>query len=128
MKNAGDYKNVTILQDGDTLSAMKTFGERFKEWRTSKNVSGWKIEKKVGFSRSNLSNMESGRYVPADDVLRQIATVPELEIDFLTLKSWKILEDYTAEEIERASEQAKSIRKKGKDINNELEGNRRKSS
>lgn len=79
-----------------------TFGEKFKAWRNSKKVSGWRIEKLTGVSRSNLSSIESNRWPPSDNVLKQLASVPELEITYQTLVGWLALSKLGPEAIEAA--------------------------
>lgn len=78
------------------------FGERFRKLREAKGVSGWMIEKLINFSRPNLSSMESGRYIPSDDVLKELVSIPELELTYTKLRAWKALEEYTSEELQEA--------------------------
>ena len=81
------------------------FSKRFREWREAQGVSGWAIEKHTGFSRSNLSSMEAGRYIPSDDVLKELTTVPNLDLTFTKLRAWRLLDEYTKEEILQALEE-----------------------
>jgi transcriptional regulator with XRE-family HTH domain len=88
---------------------VKDFGKRFRQWRETRKVSGWAIEKAIGLSRSNISSMEAGRYIPSDEVLQDIASIPELKLPFVRLRAWKALDDYTLEELEAALMEGKKM-------------------
>lgn len=72
----------------------ETFGEKFKAWRTSKGVSSVKIERETGISASNLISIEKGRRSVSDTVLMKLASIPDLEIDYETLKGWQLEAKY----------------------------------
>lgn len=74
-----------------TLLGMDTFGDRLRAWREDKGVSGWQIEKQTGFSRQNLSHIEKNRRPASDEALHKLASIPEMEITFQTLKAWQML-------------------------------------
>lgn len=78
------------------------FGQRFRRWREVKSVSGWTIEKLISFSRPNLSSMEAGRYIPSDEVLKELASIPELDLSFTRLRAWRALDEYTLDELKQA--------------------------
>ena len=84
------------------IQPVMRFGERFRQWREAKGVSGWMMEKQINFSRFNLSSMEAGRYTPSDEVLKEIASISELELTFSKLRAWKALDEYTIEELQEA--------------------------
>jgi transcriptional regulator with XRE-family HTH domain len=100
---------VTEFNRSHRITSMIDFGKRFRAYRESKNVSGWAIEKHLGIEnfRMVVSNIETGRRKPTDDILKKLAQVPALEIDFDTLKSWVAQEQYTQEQILKAAEEIK---------------------
>ncbi|MBY0405008.1 MAG: helix-turn-helix transcriptional regulator, partial [Cyanobacteria bacterium] len=59
----------------------------------------WFLEKQTGISRANLSSIEKGRRSASDEVLKKLATVPELEISYGTLKAWKYIDAFSPEEL-----------------------------
>lgn len=74
----------------DMMPLMATFGERYKALREAKGVSNYKVWKQTGIAQSNLTNMEKGLYTPSPEVLKRIASIPELEIDVKTLQIWQL--------------------------------------
>ena len=86
---------------------MKSFGERFKAWRKSHGVSNYFIESVTGLSRANLSQIESGKYLPSDEVLEIIAGVDGLSVTVEQLRRWRMLEEYP--ELEAEFENTSSV-------------------
>lgn len=87
---------------------MPSFGERYRAWRDSKGVSNYLVWKRTGIAESALSNMEKGNYNPSDEVLAQIASVPELELTLDDLKAWKAIDRYGEAALRRAIEYLES--------------------
>ncbi len=78
---------------------MKTFGERFREWRTSKGVSLYRLAMKYGIPQPNMTSIEKGRRPAGPETLSKLASVPELEITYAQMRVWQLLEKASAEEL-----------------------------
>jgi transcriptional regulator with XRE-family HTH domain len=105
LKNQNIVNKLNIAENVE----MKTFGQRLRAYRKKKKVTGGHFEK-VGISRSKLSNLEADRWSPTDEVLTQIASIPELEIDLSTLKAWRAMSGLTDEEVKIVAEYAELLR------------------
>jgi len=91
---------VTIFANPTyTKSTMTTFGERFRKHRLSKDVSGYRLAMEYGIPESTLYSVEKDKRAFSDDILRKIASVPELELTFDQLKAWQILGKATPSEL-----------------------------
>ena len=55
--------------------SMKTLGERIRELREDRDISGRELAKKIKVSAPFLSDVELGRRHPSDDVLKTIASL-----------------------------------------------------
>lgn len=78
---------------------MERFGERFRQWRKSRNVSTSWIEEKSDLPTSNLSKIENSKRSVSDNDLHKLASVSELEVDYDTLKAWLALERFTERQL-----------------------------
>lgn len=83
---------------------MKSFGEQLRLHREAKGVSTWEVEKQTGISRSNLVSIEKGRRPASDDVLKKLASIPDLDITYEKLLAWKAIETYGPETLMKATE------------------------
>lgn len=71
-----------------------TFGQKLKAWREAREISGWKIEKRTGIPRQNLSNIENGKRSPSEDVIQKLAALPELQLTENTLRAWIAIDTF----------------------------------
>ncbi len=71
-----------------------TFGQRLKKWREQHGVSGWQIEKATGIPRQNLSQIESGKRGPSEDVMEKLTSIQELNLDINTMKAWLAIDAF----------------------------------
>ncbi len=79
----------------DTVVSMLSFGKRFKELRQQKNVKTTTIHERTGLAAGTVSNIEKGIRPPNDDFLLKISTlVPELGVDYVTLKGWWLEQEF----------------------------------
>lgn len=75
------------------------FGERFFTYRKQKGISQYKIAKCLNVPTSNICNLEKGRRSVGDRFLERIASIEELGITLKQLRAWKLLDEYSREEI-----------------------------
>jgi transcriptional regulator with XRE-family HTH domain len=68
---------------------MNTFGKRLERLRKAKKLSTWDVEKQTTLQRSNLRAVELGNRPASDRMLRELATL--YDVQFEMLKAWKIL-------------------------------------
>ncbi|AVP63907.1 MULTISPECIES: helix-turn-helix domain-containing protein [Clostridium] len=61
-------------------------GKILRESREKKNITQEKLSKKVGISRSYLSDLENGRYSPSSEKLLLLAKFLDLDINSLINK------------------------------------------
>lgn len=59
------------------------FGERLRELRLKRGLTQEALAKRLGFVKSTISQWESGNRVPSEDVLRQIAEIFGVSVDYL---------------------------------------------
>lgn len=71
-----------------------SFGKRYKALRKKQGISNYFVEQVTGYSRSNLSNLEAGKFRPSDELLRLLASVRELKISVAELQRWRAEDDY----------------------------------
>lgn len=82
---------------------MKNFGKRLKEARAAANLTGWQVEKLSGYPgfRTSVSAVEMGRR-PSDEFIERLAAITELNLNADTMLSWRIIDDYPEEAVEKA--------------------------
>jgi len=79
---------------------MSKFAERLKELRERRGLSQYKLAELLGVSPSTVAAWEVGRNEPSYDMLRKIADVFEVSVDYLLGKTdepipaYKKIEDY----------------------------------
>lgn len=61
----------------------KIIGEVIKEKRTQASKTQLQVSKDTGISRSYLSDVENGRYMPSVETLIKIASYLEIDLNFL---------------------------------------------
>ncbi|CZR98724.1 HTH-type transcriptional regulator Xre [Clostridioides difficile] len=59
------------------------FGQRLKEMRVQKNLTGEELGKILNVTKVAISNWESGRRFPSQDILISIADYFDISLDFL---------------------------------------------
>lgn len=94
--------NVTTTENPYMIRVMNTFGEKLRTWRDAKDVSGWMIEKVTGIHRTSISNIEHGRRPASEDVIKKLASMPEMDITYEELKAWQAIDQYGPEILARA--------------------------
>ena len=62
---------------------MTTFGERLKELRQNKQLTGQEVAKVLGVALSTYTNYENRNSQPAFDVLEKIAILFDVSLDYL---------------------------------------------
>lgn len=82
----------------------------FKRWRQAKGVSAYRLAKLIGVHPSFISNVEANRRPMSEEMMRKLAAIPELGITYTTLKAWKLLSEYTPEELQEANKHFLSYR------------------
>jgi len=78
---------------------METFGERLAAWCSKKGISMYRLSQLIGVSEANLSSIKKGKRPPSDEVLKKIASVPELDLTYAKLRAWLLLGQATPEEL-----------------------------
>jgi transcriptional regulator with XRE-family HTH domain len=58
-------------------------GQVIKNKRLEKKATQKEIAQKIGLSRNYLSDIENGRYMPSVETLIKIASILELDLNFL---------------------------------------------
>lgn len=58
-------------------------GQAIRNKRLEKRATQEEIAKQIGLSRNYLSDIENGRYMPSVETLIKIASVLELDLNFL---------------------------------------------
>lgn len=78
------------------FSGMKyqEFVDRFIAWKEKIGITNYGIEKAVGYSRSNLTNLEKGLIGPSDDLIDKLVAVPNSGLTVDELKSWRAMGQY----------------------------------
>ena len=94
MQDSNTFDKNPDLSKSLSNNPQRTFGQRLKKWREQQNVSGWQIEKITGIPRQNLSQIESGKRGPSEDVLEKLASIQELNLDINTMKAWLAIDAY----------------------------------
>jgi transcriptional regulator with XRE-family HTH domain len=94
MQDSNTFDKNPDLSKPLSNNPQHTFGQRLKKWREQQNVSGWQIEKVTGIPRQNLSQIESGKRGPSEDVLEKLASIQELNLDINTMKAWLAIDAY----------------------------------
>lgn len=61
----------------------KRIGEVIKEKRTQTSKTQLQVSKDTGISRSYLSDVENGRYMPSVETLIKLASYLEIDLNFL---------------------------------------------
>lgn len=59
------------------------FGERIKELRTSKKLSQTELAELTGLHYTQIGRYENGKSLPSSDILKKLAEVFSVSIDFL---------------------------------------------
>lgn len=78
------------------------FVDRFKSWKATLGLTNYGIEKRTGYSRANLTNLEKGLIGPSDELLEKLASIPEYDISIKELMAWRAMDEYGPETIEQA--------------------------
>lgn len=66
------------------MDAKKVVGEKIKEARIKKGLTQKELSEKTGLSRSYISDMENGRYIPSVKTLLTVAKELKVNLNFLT--------------------------------------------
>ena len=65
------------------MDAKKIIGEKIKEARTKKGLTQVELSEKTGLSRSYISDIENGRYLPSILTLLTVANELKIDLNFL---------------------------------------------
>lgn len=60
-----------------------SIGDEIKRKRSEKNLTQDKLAEKIGVSRNYISDLENDRYVPSVKTLSKIASVLQMDLNFL---------------------------------------------
>ena len=63
--------------------ARMSIGDEIKRKRSEKNLTQDKLAEKIGVSRNYISDLENDRYVPSVKTLSKIASVLQMDLNFL---------------------------------------------
>lgn len=81
---------------------MSYFSEKLKEAIDSSGLSQGKIADTIGELRSNFNAFVNGKRALTDDKIQKMVSIPELKLDFMTLKSWQALDQYGPDVLKKA--------------------------
>lgn len=65
------------------MNCKKTIGQKIKEARLKKGITQNKLASITGVSRSYISDIENGRYIPSVLTLTSIASTLKINLNFL---------------------------------------------
>ena len=88
-----NLKSLLLDEHPVKICGMHNFGNRLREWRELKGLSLYYINKVTGVPTPNLVSIEKGRRPASNEVLRKLASIPELQISYEVLKAWKLADE-----------------------------------
>lgn len=86
------------------IEPMNQFGKRLSEHLGSIGMTKYRLAKLSGVPESSVINIANGKRAATDDVLMKFGQVADLKVGFETLKSWRLLDDYSPQMILQAYE------------------------
>lgn len=66
------------------MNTKKKVGQAIKKQRLQKKKTQIEVAKSIGISRSYLSDIENGRYMPSVDTLIKLASYLDIDLNFLS--------------------------------------------
>ena len=66
------------------MDTKKKVGQAIKKQRLQKKKTQIEVAKSIGISRSYLSDIENGRYMPSVDTLIKLASYLDIDLNFLS--------------------------------------------
>lgn len=78
---------------------MSYFGDRFKELLEEKQILQQDLAFDLRMDPGLISKLISGKRAPKDRLLKKIVAYEPLGLSMTTLRAWRLLDDYTLEEL-----------------------------
>jgi transcriptional regulator with XRE-family HTH domain len=70
----------------------------------------YKLAKLSGFSQGAFTNVMLENRAPTDAFIEALAAVPDLGLSAMDMKAWRMIDEFSLEELEAAITEAKKLR------------------
>lgn len=81
------------------MLGMSYFSEKLEHLFKQKGYSAYRLAKATGLHEQHVYKIARGERRPTDEILEKIASISELEVSVNVLKGWRLLDEYSPEEI-----------------------------